>query len=322
MEQTNEVLNDMLVVEGNLPTGHRTTIRTGLPDATWRLLNYGVANSKSQTAQVTDSCGMLEAYAEVDKDLADLNGNAPEWRLSEDRAFLESMNQEMARVLFTQNNGAVTYNNRTTAEPAGFYGDSTKNPERFVGFPARYPTASTDATKAGYNVTKMTTAGAAGANTSAWFVTWGANTVHGIVPKGSSAGFKLQDLGEQTLLDAAGGKFQGYRTHYQWKLGLSVRDWRYVSRVANINTAFDFAGTANDLIAKLVDAEEKIPALSMGRTALYVPRKVFTWLRQQILLKTASTLTWETVAGKRVMMFDGIPVRRTDGISLTVPVIS
>lgn len=65
----------MPFVEGNLPTGHKTTIRSGLPSATWRLLNYGVQPSKSTTVQVTDSVGMLETYAEVDKSLADLNGN-------------------------------------------------------------------------------------------------------------------------------------------------------------------------------------------------------------------------------------------------------
>ena len=75
MNETNEILDDMVWLEGNLPTGHRTTIRTGLPSATWRKLNYGVQPSKSTTIQVDDTCGMLEAYAEVDKKLADLNGN-------------------------------------------------------------------------------------------------------------------------------------------------------------------------------------------------------------------------------------------------------
>ena len=44
---------------------------------------------------------MLETYAEVDKSLADLNGNTAEFRLSEDRAFIEAMNQAMAQMLFT-----------------------------------------------------------------------------------------------------------------------------------------------------------------------------------------------------------------------------
>ncbi len=49
LEQTNEVLLDMQWVEGNLPTGHRTTVRTGLPGIAWRLLNQGVQPSKSTT---------------------------------------------------------------------------------------------------------------------------------------------------------------------------------------------------------------------------------------------------------------------------------
>ena len=36
LNQTNPILQDMPFVEGNLPTGHRTTIRSGLPSATWR----------------------------------------------------------------------------------------------------------------------------------------------------------------------------------------------------------------------------------------------------------------------------------------------
>ena len=67
LSQTNEILLDMLTLEGNLPTGHKTTVRTGLPTATWRFLNYGVPGSKSTTAQVVDTCGNLEAFATIDK---------------------------------------------------------------------------------------------------------------------------------------------------------------------------------------------------------------------------------------------------------------
>lgn len=75
LNQTNEILDDAVFIEGNLPTGHRVTIRTGLPAVYWRSLNQGVPRSKSTSAQVDESCGMLEAYSAVDKDLAELNGN-------------------------------------------------------------------------------------------------------------------------------------------------------------------------------------------------------------------------------------------------------
>ena len=117
LSQTNEILSDMMWKEGNLPTGERTTIRTGLPTVYWRLMNQGVPSSKATSAQVDESCGSLEARSQVDKDLAELNGNTGAFRLNEAQAFLEAMNQEQASTLF--------------------YG-SAANPEEFVGFANRY----------------------------------------------------------------------------------------------------------------------------------------------------------------------------------------
>src|SRR6185436_8168054 len=116
--QTNEMLTDMLWMECNDGAGHKTTVRTGLPTATWRLLNYGVVKSKSTTAQVRDSTGMLEAYSEIDKALADLNGNSAEFRMGEDMAFIEGMNQTMQ--------GTVVY------------GSTDASPERFTGLAPRF----------------------------------------------------------------------------------------------------------------------------------------------------------------------------------------
>src|SRR3569833_2751966 len=65
LSQSNEILEDAVFVEGNLPTGHRVTIRTGLPQAYWRSINQGVPRSKSTTAQVDESVGLLEAYSAV-----------------------------------------------------------------------------------------------------------------------------------------------------------------------------------------------------------------------------------------------------------------
>jgi hypothetical protein len=105
LSQTNEILTDMMFIEGNLPTGHRTTVRTGLPVVAWRLLNGGTTPSKSTTAQIDEHAGMLEAWSEVDVKLAALNGNADSFRLSEAQAFIEAMNQEMSQTLFYGNSG-------------------------------------------------------------------------------------------------------------------------------------------------------------------------------------------------------------------------
>ena len=292
LAETNEVLEDMTFLEGNLPTGHRTTIRSGLPSSTWRKLNYGVQPSKSTTVQVTDTTGMLEAYAEVDKSLADLNGNTGAFRLSEDRAFLESMNQTMANTLF--------------------YGDTGTDPEKFMGLSARYNSTSAES---GDNI--IVGGGSGSDNTSIWLVCWGPNTCHGIYPKGSQAGLKHHDLGEVTLEDAANGKYQGYRTHYKWDIGMSVRDWRYIVRIPNIdvsNLTKDASGSSAALVDLMVQAVEKLPNLNLGRCVFYGNRTVSSILRRQITNTSNVRLSMDEVAGKRVMAFDGIPFRRNDAI--------
>src|SRR5271165_6608010 len=156
LSQTNEILDDMLVVEGNLPTGHKTTIRTSLPQATWRLLNTGVPNAKSTTSVIIDTVGNLETYSVIDKDIADLNGNTAEFRLSEVKAFLQGMSQQVAATVI--------------------YGNQFVNPERFTGFAPRYSTKSTANSQTANNV--LDGGGTANTNTSIWLVTWGDDTIH------------------------------------------------------------------------------------------------------------------------------------------------
>src|SRR5215471_2434605 len=148
LSQTNEILDDMLVMEGNLPTGHKTTIRTGLPQATWRLLNSGVPNAKSTTAQIIDTYGNLETYSVIDKDIADLNGNTAEFRLSEVKAFLQGMSQQVAATLI--------------------YGNQHTNPERFTGLAPRYSTKTAANANTAANV--LDGGGLVSTNTSIWIV--------------------------------------------------------------------------------------------------------------------------------------------------------
>lgn len=293
LNQSNDVLTDMSFIEGNLPTGHKTTIRTGLPTPTWRKLYGGVQPGKSTTVQVTDSCGMLEAYAEVDKALADLNGNSAAFRLSEDAAHIESMSQEMASTLF--------------------YGNEGTEPEAFTGLAPRYSSL------AAQNADNIIDAfsGSGGDLTSIWLCVWGPQTGHGIYPKGSLAGLQMSDKGQVTVenVDGAGGRMEGYRTHYRWDCGVSIRDWRYFVRIANIDISElgTIANTKN-LINWMVQASERIPSFGKGRAAFYMNRTLREKLRLGILERVSSNLTWETVEGKRVMTFDDIPVRRTDAL--------
>lgn len=310
LSQTNQILLDMLVIEGNLPTGHKTTIRTGLPTATWRLLNYGVPKTKSTTAQVVDNCGMLETYSEVDKDLADLNGNTAEFRLSEDQAFLEGMNQQMASTLI--------------------YGNTAVNPERFLGLAPRFNNTSTASSMTAANV--IDAGGTASTNTSIWVVVWGPNTVCGIFPKGKISGLQHRDLGEWPLSDANGNLYQGYRSHFKWDMGLCVRDWRYIVRVCNIDVALLSGGSAANLINGLIRAVHRLPTapsnlsteqtsdapdqggMSAGQTVIYCNRTIRTYLDIQAVNKTNVLLQLDKWHGMPITTFRGIPIRTVDAI--------
>lgn len=311
LNETNEVLDDMTFIEGNLPTGHRTTMRSGIPAPTWRKLNSGVQPNKATTVQVTDNTGMLEAYAEVDKALADLNGNAPAFRMLEDRAHIEGLNQEFVDTLF--------------------YGNEGTEPEAFTGLAPRFNSLSAES---GDNI--IVGGGTGTDNASIWMVVWGPNTIHGIIPKGSKAGLQVTDKGLVTIEDASDGsntgRMEAYRTHYRWDLGLSVRDWRYVVRIPNIDksaltsvfTSGTFSGSAN-LPDLMFQAMRTVPSLNLGRPVFYMSRDIATMLaRQKASMGLSSFAVAPTVAGdmKWAEDFNGIPIHRCDALASDEALVS
>lgn len=296
LSQTNEILDDAVFMEGNLPTGHRVTIRTGLPQVYWRALNLGIPPSKSVTAQVDESCGMLEARSHVDVRLAQLNGNSPAFRLSEDFAFLEAMNQRQAQTMF--------------------YGNPGTNPLAYLGLAPRYGTIS----GAGNAQNIIDGGGLSSNNTSIWLVVWGDNSAFCTFPKGSQAGLKHQDLGEDDVQDANGGWFRALKTLYTWDNGFVVKDWRYIVRIANINTAnLVNESSAADLVKLMSRALDRIPNLGMGKAAFYMNRTVYSMLRIQAMNKTGNVLAIENGLSqfgtpRSWTSFMGVPLRKVDQI--------
>jgi hypothetical protein len=304
LAETNEVLDDMTWVQGNLTTGNRTSIRTGLPTPTWRKMYGGVQPDKGTQAQVDDTTGMLEAYAEVDKALADLSSNTAAFRQVEERAHLEGLNQEIVDTLF--------------------YGNEDSEPEAFTGLSPRF-----NSTTAANGENIISGGGSGSDNASIWLIVWSPQTCFGIIPKGSVAGLQRTDLGEVTIEDASdgsnSGRMQAYRTHYRWDAGLTVRDWRYVVRIANIDKSalLKDAASGADLPDLMFQAMTQVPNLSLGRAAFYMSRNTMSFCRRQATNATSgSTLTIENVGGKMLTMFSGIPLRRCDSLSADEATVS
>ena len=304
LEETNEILPDMTWIEGNLPTGHKTTIRTGLPEIFFRRFYEGVAQDKSTTAQITDNTAMLRAYAEVDKELVELNGNSAAFRMSEEVAWIEAINQKVARSIF--------------------FGEEGTEPEAFTGLTPRFNDLSAE------NADNIIDAGGTGSdNGSIWMVVWGPQTCHGIYPKGSTAGLSIEDKGVVTLEDASNGansgRMEAYRTYYKWDLGLTVRDWRYVVRIANIDkselsTTFTngaFTSGAN-LPQLMFRAMRLVPQMRRGRPAFYMSRDMATRVAEQsVAIGNNSFLQSTQLGGDEAFTerFHGVPLRRVDVLS-------
>jgi len=310
LSQTNEVLEDCVWKEGNLPTGERVVIRTGLPTTYYRALNQGIPSSKSTTAQVDEGCAIIEARSEMDVDLAKLNGNTNQFRLSEDSAFIESMNQTYVNGLFR--------------------GDTTVDPKQFLGLQARYNSSTAG------NGTNILNAGGTTAQvqSSIYLVCWSDRTVYCPFPKGSNAGLMKDDLGVQTIFDGT-NRMQAYVSRFQWKPGLAVKDWRYVVRIANVESSVLFttsSGTqatsaATNIIKLMARAMDKIPAFGGVKPCFYMNRTLYSGLRIQALDRTQGVLDIEKGLSQfgtpmSWLTFQGIPIRKVDALTNTESVVA
>lgn len=298
MAETNTILEDMITVEANEGSTHLTTMRTGLPNATFRKLYEGVQPSKSTTKQVRDTVGSAEAWSEVDAKLIELaGGDGARVRLTEATAFIEALNQAMAQRIF--------------------YGNTVTDPEEFLGLSPRFSSLSAE------NGSQIIDSGGTGSdNTSMWFVVWGERTVHGIYPKGSKAGITREDKGKQTREDDNGGLYDVYREKFGWDMGLSVRDWRYVVRIANIDVNDMLAGNVK-LYDLMREAYYKLHQRTVtgGRAAIYANTQVLEML-DALATNAGSTdsfvrLKPMELEGKEVLTYRGIPIRETSALLST-----
>lgn len=291
LHKTNPAFDDIPFEEANGGSYHKISARSGLPAVAWRKLNGGVAATKSDFADVTESMGMLSALGKVDKTLVDMSGNPAAFRLNQNKGHIESMGQTFASTLF--------------------YGDSTTTPESFLGLAPRFSSL------AATNGSQILDAAGAANRASIWLVGWGEGSVTGIYPKGSQAGIQHKDYGEELVSDGNGGEFPAYRDWFQLDSGIAVYDWRNVVRIANVDTSTltKNASAGADLIDLMVQAIEQINNVDGLRPVFYMPRAIRSFLRRQIANKSNVWLSMGEVAGQKVVEFDGIPCRRVDALT-------
>ncbi len=315
LSQCNEIFKDILWVESNLPFGHKTTVRTGLPSGTYRAAYGGVAYTKSTTAQNTDSIGYLSAYSQVDKRVAEANGKVAQVRMSEDNAHLEGLSQQTAKTFF--------------------YGNALTNVNQFTGFAPRFNTIT--ASNAANAQNCLNAGGTASANASIWLIGWGDRQTYGIYPKGTKAGLVFEDRGDIVPgYDANSNPFPAYTSYFEWNAGLVTEDWRYTVRICNIDTTTaGLQGVAPpDLFYFMSKAVVRLPTMTKRASGItetdapdepapginpifYVNRTVREYLDIQAIRDKNVLLSPKEYAGEPVVEFRGVPIRVVDALTNT-----
>ena len=308
LDQTNEVIDDMVWRNGNLTTGHQHSVRTGIPSPVWGQLYKGVSPTKAERAQVTDTCGFLEDMSETDVRLLKLSSDPMALRAIEDRPHVEGMGQEFVNTLF-----------KGTADEA----------EKFIGLEERFSDMSA---ANGENIIDTSIDEDTDVH-SVWLIGWSDRTCFGIVPKNSQAGLQQSDEGEDWITDSAGGRFKIVRTYWKWDVGLAVPDWRYVVRAqVDMSELTNTGETGVNLPYLFHDMLERLPgdAFSSTRLAFYTNRKIITKARKQLASGIDnSTLALRQVGAvgdgltpKRKFFFDDIPMNRVDALAVDEVLVS
>lgn len=300
----NPLMEDAVAIECNQGTKHLSTIRTGLPAVTWGRLYQGIPQSKSTTQQVEDTTGFVEGRSSVDERLLNISKNPAAVRMSEAQPFLESMAQEV--------------------QTNFFYSDTASTPERFKGLGARYNSLSMP------NV--INGAGAGSDNMSVWFVTWGERQTALLYPDGTKAGIDRIDRGSQQQADDLSNYYFAKVEEFRQNVGVTVGDWRYNARIANIDVSDLLAGTV-DPYALLRKAYWKLQGrrnkkldnggmISLGRTVIYANRDFMQALDGATTNANKVLLTPTEVEGKEVLTYRGLPLRETDALVNTETLVA
>ena len=316
--QENPMLDDVPFVEANDGTAHRTTIRTGIPKPTWVGFYEGVQPVKGSKAQVKDVCGKMKAKLEIDADLYD-NGPATQKAqviADELGGIAEGMNQEMAEALI--------------------YGKLADEPRAFNGLMKYYATiganganaANYDRDDAAHYVFDgaKATSPSTSACRSILLVGWSPRTITGFYPQGAkSAGLERGEFKKVDVTDSKGGTYEAYRQYLTWTMGLSVKDFRYGGRIANIESdhMLDASGQPDyiELVSRLVT---RVKNGGTVRRALYMAPLVWEYLQTLFYRKTMGNAVKyaDLEQRKAVPTLFGIPVRVCDAMETNEAVVS
>ena len=298
LAETNDIIKDANYLECNDGNKHVRSIRTGYPEATWTEIYEGVQPSAGSTGEVTDTTGYLESLGDVPQRLAAKHKKPKLFRLSENRAHMETMNNAMQKAVF--------------------YGRTKDSKAPFNGLAVRYGKKATNKDKIGYNIID---AGGTQNLTSIYLVCWADHAASLLYKQNEDentvvAGLNHKDEGEHWIKKSDGKELKVYRDHYSWEIGLTLGDWRACGRIANIDVntlGTDNAPDLEALMRKLYNRCKK--HFAGGQPVFYVSEEIEDALEGQLKDKNNIVFKMKEYLEDDVLFFKKAAIRSVDQIS-------
>ena len=299
LSKSNALVQDIYWKQGNTDTGHKFRVTAGLPGVTYRSINEGVTATRSTQKIIVETCSLLEAVSEIDKELVDIAEDKALFRAEESASFLESMTQKLSQEIW--------------------YGSRAADYRGIMGLSERYSNLTGPARD------QIIDAGGVGNdNASIWLVGWSDRGIHGIYPKNTRAGLEHSASAKIDLddPDKPGGTYEGYRDRFKWRVGLALMDYRQVARIANIDvnnlmTSGTAADVSADLLLLMARLTERIGNITKGNFTFYMNRKVKEAYKIQLMRKQNLALTLDNATNKPVLSYEGIPIKTDDNLLST-----
>lgn len=305
LQQSNTIMDDCPMQEGLLEVGDQVTVRTQLGSPEWKRFNEYASPSVAKVDNVTELTGHIEDWSQIDCDLVKRAADPAGFMMRESTPKIEAIGQEVATTMI--------------------YGNVQTDPKTFHGFMPRLSKLN-DTYMSGDPVVLDAGGTTAGAQASILLVGWNENKIHGIYPKGTAGGVQFDNKGKVTS-EVDGKYLDVYRCKFSQDVGLAVRDYRYMVRIANIDVASlasinTSADTAANLYDKLLNALSYIPHPEQANLVIYAPRIVWSAMSRQAAATGNAPVN--TSITQRGLVFDifGIPFKRQDAMVETESVIA
>lgn len=316
--KSNEMLDDITVIEANNGTALETTYRTEVPKPVWTQYYTGTPSNKGSKAKLKVTGGRMSTKVTVDKKMYDAAKDKDAVIADEIESAQDGMKLEMGNMLV--------------------YGRLDDNPLGFNGLFKHYDRygATDDTDSAHYVINALKAYSGTPASTddgktsdlgSIALVGWSPRTITCFHPEGDTqGGIEITPKRVVDVVDPDKGgdaTYEAYLQYLYWNLGLAVRDFRYGGRICNLQR--DYMLTGADKGASYVELIDRLSQRvhdSNVRQAFYMDKRM--WENVCTLysrMTRGNAITFQHVEQRKEKRLFGIPVRIQDCMKVAEEVV-